>query len=113
MAKLLILNDHSLPRYFNKETIVLLNQAVEHREIDYAIRIVTSSFKVNIVLAEFLVQNYWHNYTHLDNFKQITIYHSNRLSEYRSNQMLEAIRFMFSLNQSITLAILSKFDSFH
>ncbi len=113
MGNLLILKEKPLPKRFNFEAIKLLNSSVENGDIDSGISILEKSLGVNTLIAEFLIQNYHHNYTNLPSFKEATIKHAKCIDNYHSKEMLETIKFLFSVNSNISLAILSKLDTFH
>ena len=113
MGNLLFLKKHPLPQRFNSEAIELLNLSVENGDIDCGINILERSLGVNTLIAEYLIQNYHHNYMNLSGFKEATMKHARDIESYHSSEMLEAIKFIFSINSNISLAIISKFDSFH
>jgi hypothetical protein len=112
MSNLIVLKNNSLPCRLNFQAISLLNTSLETRDLDYAITIIEKSLGVNVLIAEFLMQNYHQNYQEKDNFRKESMEYAKNIDSYHSKQMLEAIKFLFSLNSNIALTILSKFDSF-
>ena len=112
MSKLILLKKNP-PKKFNLRTIQMLNLCQKTKDLDYAVNIIRTSLGVSSILAEFLAQNYSHNYQHDESFRTSSLEHAKNWDNYHSKQMLEAMKYLFSINNNISLAILSKFDSFH